>query len=59
MSTRKLCLYLQVPNSLKEIFLGSNNFEKDELIMIYDALPDEVHRDYFKKSKYTVIKLGQ
>ena len=59
MSTRKICLYLQVPNSLKEIFLGSNNFTEDELAMICDALPDEINRNYFKKSKHTVIKLGQ
>lgn len=26
MTVRKLCLYMQVPHSLREIFIGNNNF---------------------------------
>lgn len=39
MSVRKISLYLQVPNSLKEIYIGSNNFSEDEFNIIADAIP--------------------
>lgn len=57
MSVRKISLYLQVPNSLKEIYIGSNNFSEEELNIIYDAIPEENSKQYFKKSRYTIIKL--
>lgn len=57
MSVRKISLYLQVPNSLKEIYIGSNNFSEEELNIIYDAIPEESSKQYFKKSRYTIIKL--
>lgn len=41
MTVRKLCLYLQGPNSLREIFIGSNNFTEGDLGVIMDSLPSE------------------
>jgi hypothetical protein len=37
-SVRKISLYVQVPNSLREIHIGSNNFSEEELNIIHDAL---------------------
>ena len=39
MSVRKLCLYLQGSNSLREILIGSNNFSEADLSVILDSLP--------------------
>ena len=58
MTARKLSLYLQVPNSLKEIYLNSNNFSEEELSIISDAIPEELSKIHFKKTNYAVIKLG-
>jgi len=39
MSLRKICLYLQGPNSLREIFIGSNNVSEGDLSVFLDSLP--------------------
>ena len=57
MTVRKICLYLQGPNSLKEIYVGSNNFSEADLAVIADALPSDKSRDTFKKSKFMEIRL--
>ena len=59
MSARKISLYLQVPNSLKQIHVGSNNFTEEELNIITDAIPEEISKQYFKKSNFSIIKLGE
>jgi hypothetical protein len=51
MSVRKLCLYLQGANSLREIYIGSNNFSEADLQVICDSLSEKV-RDGFRDSKY-------
>ena len=57
MTVRKLCLYLQGNNSLREIYVGSNNFTEEELAVITDSLPSEKSREAFAVSKYMEIKL--
>lgn len=57
MTVRKICLYLQSPNSLREIYLGSNNFSESDLAVLIDALPTDKSRDTFKKSKFMEIRL--
>lgn len=57
MTVRKLCLYLQGPNSLREIFIGSNNFTEGDLSVIMDSLPSEKSKESFRKSKLMEIKL--
>jgi hypothetical protein len=57
MSVRKICLYMQGPNSLREIYIGSNNFSEADLLIIADSLPHEKSKDHFKKSKFMEIKL--
>lgn len=44
MTVRKICLYLQVPNSLKEIYLGSNNFSENECEIIMDSISTQKAR---------------
>ena len=56
MSVRKLCLYLQGSNSLREIYIGSNNFNEADLLVICDSLPAKA-REGFRESKYMEIKL--
>ena len=57
MTVRKLCLYLQVPNSLREINLGSNNFTEAEYQIIVDGLSEEKSKEHFKKSRFSEIRL--
>lgn len=57
MTVRKICLYLQGPNSLREIYIGSNNFNESDLSVVADALPTDKCKESFAKSKYMEIKL--
>ena len=57
MSVRKICLYLQGPNSLREILIGSNNFNEGDLSVLLDSLPSEKSKESFRKSKFMEIKL--
>jgi Ran GTPase-activating protein (RanGAP) involved in mRNA processing and transport len=59
MTVRKLCLYLQGPNSLREIYMGSNNFSESDLAVIADTLPTDKSREVFKKSKFMEIRLTE
>ena len=48
---------MQGPNSLQEIYLGSNNFSEADLLIIADSLPHEKAKDNFRKSKFMEIRL--
>lgn len=57
MSVRKIALYLQAPNSLKEIYIANNNFLETDFAVIEDSLPSEGAKEYFRKNKYMSIKI--
>jgi Ran GTPase-activating protein (RanGAP) involved in mRNA processing and transport len=57
MTVRKLCLYIQVPHSLREIFIGNNNFTEKDFEIISDSLPHEKSKETFVKSKFMEIKI--
>lgn len=58
MTVRKLCLYLQGANSLREIYIGSNNFSEGDLGVIADSLPTPAVREAFRTSKCADIKMN-
>jgi hypothetical protein len=57
MSVRKIALYIQAPNSLREIYIASNNFSEGDLAVILDSLPTEAAKDHFRKNKFMEIRL--
>lgn len=57
MTVRKLSLYIQTPHSLREIFIGNNNFTQSDYDILLDSLPNTKSKENFAKTKYMHILL--
>lgn len=55
MTVRKLSLYIQTPHSLREIYIGNNNFVQSDYEILLDSLPNGKAKETFVKTKYMQI----